>query len=58
MITYLKLFLTAVFWGGTFVAVRGLAQNIGPFSAAFFRFAVASVFRALLVWKAKGKLRF
>lgn len=56
MVTYLKLFLMAVFWGGTFVAGRSLAQNVGPFSAAFFRFAVASVFLILLVWKAEGKV--
>ena len=44
MIIYLKLLLTAVFWGGTFVAGRSLAQNVGPYSAAFLRFAVASAF--------------
>jgi drug/metabolite transporter (DMT)-like permease len=58
MIIYLKLLLTAVFWGGTFVAGRSLAQNVGPFSAAFFRFAVASFFLILLVWKAEGKAAF
>ncbi len=56
MITYLKLLLTAVFWGGTFVAGRSLAQNVGPFSAAFFRFAIASVFLVLLAWKVEGKI--
>ncbi len=56
MITYLKLLLTAVFWGGTFVAGRSLAQNVGPFSAAFFRFVVASVFLVFLVWKVEGKI--
>ena len=56
MITYLKLLLTAVFWGGTFVAGRSLAQNVGPFSAAFFRFAVASVFLVFLIWKVEGKI--
>lgn len=56
MITYLKLLLTAVFWGGTFVAGRSLAQNVGPFSAAFFRFAIASVFLVFLTWKVEGKI--
>jgi drug/metabolite transporter (DMT)-like permease len=56
MITYLKLLLTAVFWGGTFVAGRSLAQNVGPFSAAFFRFAIASVFLVFLAWKIEGKI--
>ena len=56
MLIYLKLLLTAIFWGGTFVAGRSLAQNVGPFSAAFFRFAVASVFLVFLTWKIEGKL--
>jgi drug/metabolite transporter (DMT)-like permease len=55
MFIYLKLLLTAIFWGGTFVAGRSLAQNVGPFSAAFFRFAVASLFLVFLTWKAEGK---
>jgi drug/metabolite transporter (DMT)-like permease len=53
---YFKLLLTAIFWGGTFVAGRSLAQNVGPFCAAFFRFAVASLFLVFLTWKAEGKL--
>ena len=55
MIIYLKLLLTAVFWGGTFVAGRSLAQNVGPYSAAFLRFAVAASFLVFLVWKSEGK---
>ena len=39
---YTKLFLTAVFWGGTFIAGRVIARDVGPFSAAFLRFAIAS----------------
>lgn len=54
--TYLKLLLTAIFWGGTFIAGRVVAQNIDPFSAAFLRFAIASVFLLLLTWKIEGKL--
>jgi drug/metabolite transporter (DMT)-like permease len=56
MLIYIKLLLTAIFWGGTFVAGRSLAQNVGPFSAAFFRFAIASLFLIFLTWKAEGKL--
>lgn len=56
MFIYFKLLLTAIFWGGTFVAGRSLAQNVGPFSAAFFRFAVASIFLIFLTWKTEGKL--
>ena len=42
---YLKLFLTALFWGGTFIAGRQVAQDLGPFpfSIAFLRFALAGV---------------
>ena len=35
MVIYGKLVLTAIFWGGTFVAARVVAQNVGPFSASF-----------------------
>ena len=35
MAIYLKLFLTALFWGGTFTAARVVAQDVGPFSASF-----------------------
>src|SRR5210317_440925 len=56
MLIYLKLLLTAIFWGGTFVAGRSLDQNVGPCSAAFFRFAVASLLLVFLSWKAEGKL--
>jgi hypothetical protein len=30
---FLKLLLTAIFWGGTFIAGRLLAMEMGPFSA-------------------------
>ena len=56
MFIYLKLLLTAIFWGGTFVAGRSLAQNVGPFSAAFFRFVVASIFLVFITWKVEGKI--
>ncbi len=56
MLIYVKLFLTAVFWGGTFVAGRAIAGRIDPFSAAFLRFALASVFLLLAAWKVEGQL--
>jgi drug/metabolite transporter (DMT)-like permease len=43
----LKLILTAVFWGGTFIAARRVVADMGPFSAAFLRFFIANA--ALLV---------
>jgi drug/metabolite transporter (DMT)-like permease len=48
--------MTATFWGGTFIAGRVIAQNVGPFSAAFLRFLIASVFLIVLAWKIEGRL--
>ncbi len=56
LVIYLKLFLTAFFWGGTFVAGRVLAKDVGPCSAAFLRFTVASCCLFLMIWKVEGKL--
>lgn len=44
---YLKLVLTALFWGGTFIAGRSLAGTVEPFSAAFLRFLAASLILTL-----------
>ncbi len=52
---YLKLLLTAFFWGGTFVAGRILKQNVEPFSAAFLRFAVAAFLLLAIVRKREGR---
>jgi len=40
---YLKLFLTAVIWGGTFVVARYTVQSVEPFTLAFLRFLVANL---------------
>ncbi len=56
MKTYIKLLLTALFWGGTFVAGRIVTQDLAPFSIAFLRFAIASVFLLLLTWRIEGTL--
>lgn len=56
ILIYVKLMLTAIFWGGTFIAGRVVAKDVGPFSAAFFRFAIASSFLTLIVWRIDGKL--
>ena len=53
---YIKLIFTTLFWGGTFVAGRKVSQNIGPFSIAFQRFAIASILLILLTLKIEGKL--
>jgi len=52
---YVKLILTTLFWGGTFVAGKLAAQNVGPFSIAFLRFAIASAFLLPLTWCREGK---
>lgn len=56
MIIYIKLLLTASFWGGTFVAGRIIAGNVGPCSAAFLRFLIASIFLYILTRRAEGKI--
>jgi drug/metabolite transporter (DMT)-like permease len=49
-----KLILTAIFWGGTFIAGRVVAREMEPFTAAFLRFATASVFLLIITWKIEG----
>jgi drug/metabolite transporter (DMT)-like permease len=56
MVIFIKLLLTAIFWGGTFIAGRALAGDVAPFSAAFLRFAVASVFLFLFIQKSNGRI--
>lgn len=41
---YLKLVMTAMFWGGTFIATRIAAQTFGPFTGAGIRYTIALVF--------------
>ncbi|MCE5264271.1 MAG: DMT family transporter [Deltaproteobacteria bacterium] len=54
MAIYLKLVLTTVFWGGTFVAARIVAQDMGPFSASLLRFVAASLFLVALILRIEG----
>ena len=56
MIIYGKLLLTAFVWGGTFIAGRILAAEVGPFSASFLRFAAATFFLAVFTWRIEGRL--
>lgn len=56
MTVYVKLILTAFFWGGTFVAARVIAQDVGPFNAAFFRFVIASFFLIGLTKQFEGSI--
>lgn len=52
---YIKLLLTALFWGGTFIAGRIATAEVSPYFAAFTRFAIASL-PLLLIAKATGQL--
>ena len=52
---YAKLVGSAVLWGGTWVAGRVLSTYMGPFSAAFLRFALASVFLYFLTARIEGR---
>ncbi|MCP4690058.1 MAG: DMT family transporter, partial [Desulfobacterales bacterium] len=54
--TYLKLILTAFFWGGTFIAGRYVSRDLDPYATAFFRFAIASCFLLALTIKSEGGL--
>ncbi len=56
VIIYIKLVLTAIIWGGTFIAGKVVVQSIEPFSAAFCRFAIASGCLLLITKKIEGKL--
>ncbi|WP_428568444.1 MAG: DMT family transporter [Solidesulfovibrio sp. DCME] len=53
---YVKLIGSAVLWGGTWVAGRILGRYMGPFSAAFLRFALASAFLVFLTARLEGGL--
>ena len=57
MFIYLKLFLMAFFWGGAFVAGRSIAAALDPFSAAFLRFAMATVVLGIIHRIRKPPLR-
>jgi drug/metabolite transporter (DMT)-like permease len=51
---YIKLFVTAAFWGGTFIAGRLIAQSIGPYSISFLRFCLATFFLFWVVLRIEG----
>lgn len=53
---YLKLVFVTLFWGGTFIAGRILAQSVPLMTAAAGRFAVAAVLLLLLAWRVESGL--
>ena len=56
MMIYVKLVLTAVFWGGTFIAARVVTREIDAYSVAFLRFLTSSVLLLVLDVKVEGRL--
>ncbi len=54
--TCLKLYGTAFFWGGTFVAGRLLGGAVPPVTAAFWRFVIASVLLVVVLFRFEGGL--
>ncbi len=54
--TYGKLVLVALLWGGTFIAGRVAASEMPPTTAALWRFLVASVALLALSWRMDGGL--
>lgn len=55
-LVYVKLVFVTLFWGGTFIAGRILAQAVPLMTAATGRFAVAVTLLLLLAWKVEGGL--
>lgn len=53
---YVKLLLTALFWGGTFIAGRLVAPETGAFTASFLRFVFASAFLLWMTFRREGRL--
>lgn len=51
-----KLVLVALFWGGTFISGKILAQQLPPMTAAFCRFLVAAVLLVLVAFRIDGGL--
>lgn len=52
----LKLLVTALIWGATFIAGRFLGPEIAPFPAAFLRFVAATIFLAAFFLASKEPL--
>jgi len=55
-VIYIKLVLVSLFWAGTFISTRIAAQELGPFTGASIRYAIAVVLFLPLVWKQNRNL--
>jgi drug/metabolite transporter (DMT)-like permease len=49
-VTYLKLILVAIMWGGTFIATKMAAEVFGSFTGASFRYLFALAFMIPMMW--------
>lgn len=56
--TYVKLVLTALFWGGTWVAGRVAVQEASPLAVASWRFFVAAMLLGALLIAREGRPRW
>ena len=52
--TYLKLLGSALLWGGTYTAGRIVVRHVAPFTASFFRFAIALVLLVAVTARSEG----
>ena len=52
--TYVKLVLTALFWGGTWIAGRVAVQEAAPMAVASWRFAIATLILGALLVRHEG----
>ncbi len=51
---FLKLILTAFFWGGTWIAARTAVREMSPFAVASWRFLLATLVLGLLLHRREG----
>jgi drug/metabolite transporter (DMT)-like permease len=56
ILTSITMIVTMLFWGGTFIAGRLLASHVQPASAAFLRFAIASIALLMATRLTEGRL--
>lgn len=55
MLLNVKLVIMAILWGGTFSAGRIVARHMEPFTGAFLRYLIASLFLVVLTRKIEGR---
>lgn len=57
-VIYAKLILTALFWGGTWIAGRVAVQEASPFAVASWRFFIATLALGILLALREGRPRW